>query len=97
MGKKREEELGPGKTLTGLPGQLVEELGPGVATIQVPVAQIAAGNYAAMHVNLNLDKEQARTLKQLRAGLDQAGARLREGRRVQSSADTIRYLLENLK
>jgi hypothetical protein len=68
-----------------------------LALIQVPLGEVEAGEYMQGHVNLQLNKDQARTLKQIRVGLDQSGARLRDGRRVVNCADTIRYLLENAR
>jgi hypothetical protein len=56
-----------------------------------------ASSSSAWHVDAQLrDLEDRETLMQIRAGLDAAGARMRDGRRVTSYADTIRWLIQEV-
>lgn len=48
------------------------------------------------HVDIQLDRPQALTLARLFAGLDASDARLKNERRIQSQADVVRWLLEQI-
>lgn len=52
--------------------------------------------YVSNHVDAKLDARQALVLRQIRDGLDSQGARLRSGARVNSTADAVRWLLEQV-
>lgn len=64
--------------------------------IEAQLAPLFEQAYRPTHVEARLDPAQARVLRRLLDGLDQAGARLRNGRRVGSPADSVRWLLEQL-
>lgn len=64
-------------------------------TITVPLGEVPLGAYCSTRLDLNLTEYQAKTLKRMIAGLDQARAILRDGRRVISGADAIRFILES--
>ncbi|MFZ5833682.1 MAG: hypothetical protein ACOY3P_26650 [Planctomycetota bacterium] len=64
----------------------------------VPIEQVRASRYhITRHVEARLSMEQGIALRRLEVGLDQAGARLRSGKRVASHADAIRWLLERIE
>jgi hypothetical protein len=65
--------------------------------IAVPVARTDLDNcYVSRHVELRMSPPQARTLRCVLLGLDAAGERLLNGRRVASAADALRWLLERI-
>lgn len=97
MARKAEARHAP------LPGQttFLEESTPRVVVdplieVAVPIADFPIGAYVTRHVEVQLDERQATTLKRLLAGLDRAGRRLANQRRVQSHADALKWLLEEL-
>jgi hypothetical protein len=57
---------------------------------------VPANCYVSRHVDCQLSHAQARTLRELVEGLMDAQARLANGRRVTTSADAVRYLLDQL-
>lgn len=65
-------------------------------TITVPLRHNPVPRYMARHVEVQLDSDHAATLAQLLEALDHAGERLKSGRRVASSADGLRWLLEQI-
>ncbi len=72
------------------------------AMIEVPLATPPDRGYmsltsSACHVDAQLrDQQDREALMQMRAGLDAMGARTRDGRRVVSYADTIRWLIQEV-
>lgn len=78
------------------PNQTPQEAASDQAPLAVPLGEIPAGVYVSKHVEAQLDGPQAATLRRVLAGLDRDGARLANGRRVTSSADAVRWLLENI-
>jgi hypothetical protein len=65
-------------------------------TLEAPLAVLDAG-YLSRHVEARLNTElQRQALRRLTQGLRQAGEVLEDGRRVQSQADAIKWLLEQL-
>lgn len=62
----------------------------------LPVAEPTDG-YLPRHVDLQLSKEQAEMLVQVREGLRATNAKLTGGRPVFSNNDVVRWLFENLK
>ena len=71
---------------SNLPSQFV--------TFRLPIGNATKPGYISRHVDLQLNQEQAITLKRLVAGLDAAHARLKNGRVVQTAGDTVRWILE---
>jgi hypothetical protein len=59
-----------------------------------PLAELQPKVYIAQHVEVQLDWHQGQTLRRLYDTLDQGGLRLKNGRRIASNADVIRWLLE---
>ena len=66
------------------------------ATATVELAPFRDNVHTPTHVEVRFEPAQARTMRRLYDGLDQAGVRLKNGRRVGSPADCIRYVLEQL-
>ena len=66
------------------------------ATITAPLGSVDPVAYASDHIDGRLDPLQASGLRHLYNGLDAAGKRLRNGRRVLTSIDAVRWLLEEL-
>lgn len=64
--------------------------------ITVPLAEILDDTYLSNHVQVQLTYLQSKALKRAWIGLDECGERLRNGRRVASNADVIRWLLEQV-
>lgn len=69
-------------------------LTPEEAAIAFPLVPIDEGAYRKTHVDLQLSGRQALGLRALFEGLDRAGARLENGRRVSTPTDAVRFLLE---
>jgi len=67
-----------------------------VPAAMLPMEQIAAGQYhLSSHVEVQrLSLPQRTALRRLLIGLDAAGQRLADGRRVAKNADVVRWLLE---
>jgi hypothetical protein len=69
---------------------------PAAVQIELPLGEVGNG-YLTNHVEVGgLNVPQRETLKRLFHGLDHAGARLANGKRVGSNADTIRWILEQI-
>ena len=68
------------------------------AILELPLAAVSPGSFMGrnVHIELRLKPPESELLKSLQTGLDAAGVRLRDGRRVASKADTVRWLLEQL-
>ena len=64
--------------------------------IEAPVGALVEGDYRPRHVSIILFGEQQSAMKRLFRGMDETGSRLKNGRRVSSNADAIRYLLEQV-
>lgn len=62
----------------------------------IPVGEIPAGAYIIKHVETRLTHGQGTALRRLWYGLDRDGLRLADGRRVQSNAQAVCWLLEQL-
>jgi hypothetical protein len=73
-----------------------EKQEPREVAITVPLRASGAPRYSARHVEVQLDNDQAFVLTQVLEALDHEGARLKSGRRVVSSADGLRWLLEQV-
>ncbi len=66
-----------------------------VAVLELPIAPADdQKGYIARHVDLQLDTNQAATLRRLVRGMDAAHVRLKNGRVVQNASDVIRFILE---
>jgi hypothetical protein len=66
-------------------------------TISVPLGEITLGGYMNYHAESQLDHSQAITLRRITQGLDQTGAKLKNGSRVTKPAHTIKWLLEQFE
>ncbi len=64
--------------------------------IEAPVGAILETDYKPRHIEVVLYGEQQTAMKRLFKGMDEAGCRLKNGRRVASNADVFRYLLEQI-
>jgi hypothetical protein len=70
---------------------------PNPCVLTVPVARPDLDNcYISRHCEVRLSPQQARTLRCVLLGLDAAGERLSNGRRVATPADALRWLLEKI-
>jgi hypothetical protein len=65
-----------------------------VATIEVPLGEPREGVYLSPHLDMRLSDPQARRLHEIREGLIGSSARLCNGRPVVSTADAVRWMLE---
>lgn len=70
---------------------------PVIATrlLELPLGVVPCG-YVSRHVDARLDRRQGAALRRLQDGLDRAGRRLANGKRVISTADAVRWLLEQI-
>lgn len=59
-----------------------------------PLVDVREDGYVSPHVEARLDPDQAQTLRRLFDTLDEGGQRLKNGRRIASNADVVRWLLE---
>ena len=66
------------------------------ATVWVPISKPVDGGYRSNHVDVQLTSRQADALHHVLAGLDAAGARLDDGRRVFHKVDVVRWILEKV-
>lgn len=66
------------------------------ATLTAPLGSVDPVAYLSDHIEGRLDPFQGSGLRHLVNGLDAAGKRLRNGRRVLTSIDAVRWLLEEL-
>jgi len=64
------------------------------ALIEVPIAAPGEGCYLSPHLDMRLSDPQARRLHEIREGLIGSSARLSNGRPVVSTADAVRWMLE---
>ncbi len=64
--------------------------------IEIVVGDYGRRDHVSRHVEAQLDTAQADALKRAFVGLDEAGARLANGRRIASNADVVRYMLEQI-
>jgi len=66
-------------------------------TIAVPFSSASLDHcYISTHVDAQLSHQQGLALRRLHLGLDAAGAKLANDRRVASAADAVRWLLEQV-
>lgn len=65
-------------------------------TITIPTAEPPKGGYISQHCDVQLDRDQARTLRRIVEGLDRQQATTKNGKRVLKPADAVRWMLENL-
>ena len=64
-------------------------------SIVLPIAEVPAPAYRQTHVDVNgLSERQANNMKRIVEGCRKTGARLENGRAVQTAADVVRYFLE---
>lgn len=74
-----------------------QELPPAeLVQVECPLRDFPPHCYVTPHVEVQLDAAQAATLRRLVEGLDVAGARLANNRRVTTGPDAVRYLLDRL-
>lgn len=65
------------------------------AFLEVPMLETNA--YATRRIDVTLNDDQARRLRSLVDGLSATNARLKNGRHVETGAQAVFYLLENLE
>lgn len=65
-----------------------------VASMPVWLAPPPETTYVTNHIDIELSQRQAETLWRVREGLADEGARLLQGRHVKSTADAVRYMIE---
>lgn len=71
----------------------------GAATIVVPLGEIPGAGYLSRHVRVDanaLTRPQATALQRLVAGLRKSNSELHNGKPIVTSADAIRWLLEQM-
>lgn len=66
------------------------------AQIEAPMSGTAIG-YIRKRYDVKLSGQQATAVRRLTLGLGEAGAKLQDGKFVESGTDAIKWLLENLK
>jgi len=64
--------------------------------IELPVGPPEFDGYVTRHIDIQLDQRQARALRRVFSALHDSAVRLPNGRYVQSSADALRYILEQI-
>ena len=70
---------------------------PSTVTIAVPFSSASLDHcYISTHVDAQLSHQQGLALRRLHLGLDAAGARLANGRRVATPPDAVRWMLEQV-
>eukprot|EP00913_Durusdinium_trenchii_P028456 g26684.t1 len=72
--------------------QLDEALAEEGEMVAIPL--VACEGYARRAVNMRLSRDQAEQLNQMRAGLNAIDARTEDGKHVDTTSDTVRYLIE---
>ena len=70
---------------------------PHLVQIELPMVAEPKPGYSSRHVDLQLDADQAITLRRVFEGIDAAGSRLASGKRITTNADVVRFLLEQIK
>lgn len=68
---------------------------PPYVTLRIPLAPMPTAGYTSRHVDVHLG-DLGLTMRRVFDGLDLAGARLASGKRVASTADALRWILEQL-
>lgn len=63
--------------------------------IEIPLAKSAMG-YASKHVEVRFDQDQRDTLRRIHDALIERNAKLRSGRRVNSNADVVRWMVDQV-
>lgn len=92
----RKSEFGPEVQVAPSPPTVIA---PQVQTValSLPLGTIPPRCYVSRHCDAgNLTNAQALAMRQLLEGLQDTNAKLASGRRVTSSADVVRYLLEQV-
>jgi len=74
---------------------------PATIAVELPVAELTGDGYfdnpPRGHVDAQLERRQAKALNRITRALDDRGDRLANGRRVQSRADAVRWILEQVE
>lgn len=63
-------------------------------TIDAPLAAVVPSGNCTRNLNVRLERHQAIVLRRLRNGLEDCGARLKNGSEVTDNSKVIRWLLE---
>lgn len=69
---------------------------PGTVTIAVPIADELPPGYVTRHVDVQLNRSQAETLKRIQVELNSRAERLENERFVQSAGDVVRWVVERI-
>ena len=67
-----------------------------VRELDLPVLATAPTGYRARHLSVNLSPEEATSFRRLTMGLSFSGARLDNGRPVETVADAARYVAQKI-
>lgn len=73
------------------------ELQGGYELAQAEAGRINLGKGVRSHLNVQLERDNAEKFLRVRQGLRDENAKLDNGRPVYSSADTLRWMLENME
>lgn len=65
--------------------------------VELPVSHHLNGRYMTDRIDMRLSAAQRRALRRLLDGLDAAGARLSNGKRIVAPPDVVRFLLEGIE
>ncbi|MCP4571486.1 MAG: hypothetical protein GY838_03975 [bacterium] len=66
------------------------------ATITIPVTDPVPGGYRTNHADVQFDTRQSEALHHVLAGLDAAGERLDNGRRVHHKVDAVKWVFDKI-
>jgi len=66
------------------------------AVLELPLGPIAEKIHISRHVDTQLSHAQARAMRSLIEGLRDSNAKLANGRRVTTSADVVRFILDQI-
>jgi len=69
---------------------------PALVNLDLPITLQSPTGFCRKHVQVQLDARQARLFRQIHAALDQQGARLANGRRINHAADVLRWILDQV-
>jgi len=86
MGKKKRSETVKAGTAT---------IDADIRTIEVPMAQIKPAGFG-IHIDFQLNPESSDAIRSLRKALDDGNVRLKNGRRITNTTDSVRWLVEQV-
>lgn len=93
--KNRDQKKRPQKSEEDIVATVEKEVAIVLVSIDFPMAKESVG-YTRRRHDLKLNGNQAAVLRKLALGLGESGARLADGKFVESGNDALRWMLENL-